>query len=365
MGIWTVVNRYFRSLLVWIPLRVLVLHAEWLRPHIEEYWDRIAVPFPGGWLIGSVMLVNLLAAHFIHFKLTWRRSGILLIHFGLVLMMLGELITGLYAIEGHMQIRVGRSANYVLHSHYPEIAILTSAKQAGKDDVVTVPRDYLKTGRQVTSELLPFNLEIVQFMTNASVVEILQKDFKNPATRGIGQELQAIERPEASGVDAEKVDMPAAYVAVKDRSGNDLGTFLLSVDWFDPQTVTVDGKEYDLYLRFKRSYRDYAIRLDQFIHSKFVGTNTPKDFRSKVSVFEGERDKAAFNTDIYMNHPLRYRGETFYQASFLPGDQGTVLQVVRNPGWLLPYISCVVVGVGMLVHFGLHLGRFIKTRKMS
>ena len=48
-----------------------------------------------------------------------------------------------------------------------------------------------------------------------------------------------------------------------------------------------------------------------------------------------------------MNHPLLYAGETFYQQSFLPGDTGTILQVVRNPGWLLPYISCVMVALGM------------------
>src|SRR5436305_9284185 len=56
-GIWTVVNRYFRSLVVWIPLKVFVLHAEWLKPAMEEYWERIALPFPGGWLIGTVMLI--------------------------------------------------------------------------------------------------------------------------------------------------------------------------------------------------------------------------------------------------------------------------------------------------------------------
>jgi len=42
---------------------------------------------------------------------------------------------------------------------------------------------------------------------------------------------------------------------------------------------------------------------------------------------------------IFMNQPLRYAGKTFYQASFGKGDTLSVLQVVKNPGWLLPYIS--------------------------
>ncbi|MFQ5601231.1 MAG: ResB protein required for cytochrome C biosynthesis, partial [Candidatus Krumholzibacteriia bacterium] len=65
------------------------------------------------------------------------------------------------------------------------------------------------------------------------------------------------------------------------------------------------------------------------------------------------------------NNPLRYNGETLYQASFKQGDMGTVLQVVRNPGWLLPYIACTLGGLGMLVHFGLHLIRFINRSKAS
>jgi hypothetical protein len=36
------------------------------------------------------------------------------------------------------------------------------------------------------------------------------------------------------------------------------------------------------------------------------------------------------------------------------------LQIVRNPGWLMPYISCAVVGIGLLVHFGMTLFRFVE-----
>src|SRR5262245_41268481 len=63
-----------------------------------------------------------------------------------------------------------------------------------------------------------------------------------------------------------------------------------------------------------------------------------------------------------MNHPLRYAGETFYQSSFKPDDSGTVLQVVRNPGWLLPYVSCAMVAVGLLIHFGMRLVPAVRKR---
>jgi hypothetical protein len=63
---------------------------------------------------------------------------------------------------------------------------------------------------------------------------------------------------------------------------------------------------------------------------------------------------------IYMNQPLRYGGKTFYQASFGKGDTLSVLQVVENPGWLLPYISTVLVTLGLLVHFAISLRRGVR-----
>ncbi|MFL2859840.1 MAG: hypothetical protein ACJ0BW_03750 [Pontiellaceae bacterium] len=42
---------------------------------------------------------------------------------------------------------------------------------------------------------------------------------------------------------------------------------------------------------------------------------------------------------------------------FLPDDKGTVLQVVRNDSWMIPYISCMIVFVGMGAQFIWSMGR--------
>ena len=66
-----------------------------------------------------------------------------------------------------------------------------------------------------------------------------------------------------------------------------------------------------------------------------------------------------------MNQPLRYDGKAFYQASFGKNDTLSILQVVENPGWLLPYISCVLVRLGLLVHFGISLRRALRRRSAA
>ena len=72
-----------------------------------------------------------------------------------------------------------------------------------------------------------------------------------------------------------------------------------------------------------------------------------------------------------MNHPLRYDGLTFYQYQMDAGQAtaeagrvpSSVLQVVRNPGWLTPYIGCAMVGLGLVIQFMFHLVGFVSKRK--
>jgi len=370
-GIWNVVGQYFRSLYVWMPLQIFFPRSL----HVSG-----GFPFPGGWLLGSVLLVNLLAAHAVRFKATWKRSGIILLHAGLILMMVGELVTGLFAVEGSMLIYEGQSATFVTHPREPELAVMPVG--TGETcEVVVVPLPLLrKDGNLIQSESLPFDVQVVDYMVNSRLCRLhgpsewLPYDYaawpeapagvQNRATAGLGaRHYIAVDQPETGGVDQDKEDQPAAYVRfVQKQSGKELGTYLLAILLQEePQYVTVDGKEYDVRLRQKRTYKPYTMHLIKFRHERYIGTDKPKDFSSRVRLTE-----PAKNVDrevlISMNDPLRYGGETFYQQSFLPGDKATILQVVRNPGWLMPYIAFTMVAVGMLIHFGIRLVGFLSRR---
>jgi ABC-type transport system involved in cytochrome c biogenesis permease subunit len=204
-------------------------------------------------------------------------------------------------------------------------------------------------------------------MVNSTEPEPAPADFVNPATAGDGKRLRAQEKREGTGVDADqRIDMASAYVTFwKKGTDENLGTYLVSI-WQSaltdqPQKITVDGRDYDVYLRFKRNYKPYTVTLEKFTHDVYPGTMTPKNFASTVHLVDPLKGMD-LETTISMNNPLRYNGETFYQSSFLPGDSGTILQVVRNPGWTMPYISCLMVGLGMLIHFGITLWKFLSTK---
>jgi hypothetical protein len=355
-GIWTVVADYFRSPMVWIPLHVVLLRL------VEE--SRYSIPYPGGWLLGGLLLANLVAAHAVSFKVSWKRSGILAIHSGIVVMMLGELITGLFAVEGHMTINQNESCNFVEHSGSPELAVVRTV-DAKKDEVTVIPTARLKRGGVIQDAALPFDVEIVKYMVNSRHVDAEPGD-ENLATRGQGLRFTVVERPEGTGVDKEqKIDIASAYVKLKDRrTGADLGTYLFTAFLAQPEWIEVDGKQYQVSLRFKRSYKDYTFRLDKLNVSYYPNTDKPKDYSSFIHLTDPTQ-KEDRDVRIFMNHPFTYAGETFYQSGVQEGagrPRATILQVVHNPGWMLPYLSCFLVATGMLVHFGQNLYRFVERR---
>ena len=102
--------------------------------------------------------------------------------------------------------------------------------------------------------------------------------------------------------------------------------------------------------------------LKDFTHETYPGTQIPKNFSSKVAP-RRRRENEHRQVAIYMNHPLRYHGDTYYQSGFEPDNSGTVLQVVRNPGYQAPYVACVIVAIGLIFQFTLHLTGFARRNK--
>ena len=105
-------EQYFHSFWVWMRLSTLLD-----RPVPGRF------PFPGGFVIGALLLINLLAAHSVRFKLSWKRSGIILTHLGIILLLVGEGLSSRLKVENHMNIEEGGSANYTYDTRAVELAI--------------------------------------------------------------------------------------------------------------------------------------------------------------------------------------------------------------------------------------------------
>lgn len=320
--------------------------------------------FPGGHLIGAVLLVNLIAAHAKRFRWSWRKLGIHLTHAGLIIMLAGGLFTDLFAVESHMRLTRGETKNYSEDQQRVELAVIDTT-DADLDQVTAISENVMKDNRTVDHWSLPFRILVKNFFKN-SRLRMLSEAGPNArplANQGPGAMIAVDAVPRATAPDERNVPAAAIEIIPKD-GGSSLGTWLVSDALGAPQTFSCAGRNWKIVMRIAREYKPYSVTLQKFTHERYAGTDIPKNFASKVTLIDPER---SVNRDalIYMNHPLRYRGETFYQAGFEPGDTATVLQVVHNPSFLAPYVACVIVAAGLLVQFGFHIFGFAKQRRTT
>ena len=312
-----------------------------------------------------------------------KRGGVVLLHSGIALLMFGELYTAQYVGEAQMRITEGQTISYAEDIRSFELAVTDVSDP--KKDVVTVipgaivdqaaPKKTLADGKEevvaeavtINDDALPFALRIVELMPNATTRRA-QPGEATLANAGLGQLRVATSIPVNTGVSTEQTpDAPAALVELlkKDKDGkptDSLGTYLLW-PFLGSEVVEVDGKPYNVALRYTRVPKDYSISLEKFKFDKYEGSATPKNFESIVQLRDPEQ-----NVDVQlstsMNNPIRYAGETIYQSSYDPNNlQTTVLQVVSNAGWMIPYVACMIVAAGMLVHFTQGIVRFVYRRE--
>ncbi|MEQ9824781.1 MAG: cytochrome c biogenesis protein ResB [Puniceicoccaceae bacterium] len=351
-GIYETQRRYFQAVIAFwqYPL-------EWPGSQVLRW---LVLPMPGGYLLGPLFMANLACAHFRYFRPRLRNIGIVLIHGGLGLLLVGQLLTDLAQEDFQMWIDEGSQKNYAESFFNNEIALVDQS-DPDVDRVWSIPDDLLKTGAIFQHPELPLSIRIQRFYVNARIMQLQpnQSTGLMQTSQGVASRMRlgVLEAPPTYAHNQRNVT--TAVVEILHR-GSSLGTWLVS-NVFDEnlpaQRFEVDGHRFDLSMRFERRYFPFSVHLIEFSHDRYPGTEIPKNFSSLVHVDNHETGETR-DTLIYMNHPLRYGGYTFYQASFANEDTSSMLQVVRNPGWLIPYISCVIMSLGLLYQFGWTLVKF-------
>jgi hypothetical protein len=345
LGIWAVQEKYFRSF--------FVLHR----------LGDIPVPvFPGGYLIGGLLLINLTAAHIVRFQFTWKKAGIQLTHAGLILLLVGELLTGLLQEDFAMKIDEGGTKNYSESYRLNELAIVDTTDPKF-DEVVAIPEKLLGRGEPIQHPKLPFRIVVKLYYPNAQLQPRAQVPNPPPpvATHGAFADRYVVELIGAEGSLGTWFCATAVPVMERDAGGAS------GLVWKEPRPQRIEhaGRTWEIALRSQRSYKPFTLKLLEFRFDRYPGTQIPKNYSSRVQLTtpDGRVNREVL---IYMNNPLRFEGLTFYQASFDEEHESyTVLQVVRNPSWLLPYIACVVMSAGLVWQFGYHLVGFIRKRRAA
>src|SRR5438552_6416776 len=151
LGIHEAQQRYFQSFFVWWP----------------PGGRGIKFPiFPGGHLIGAVLLINLIAAHAKRFRWAWRKLGIHLTHAGLIIMLAGGLFTDLFAVESHVRLAGGDTKNYSEDMRRTELAVIDTSGD-DLDQVTAITDSVLRRNRTIDHWSLPFRIVVRNFYQNS------------------------------------------------------------------------------------------------------------------------------------------------------------------------------------------------------
>ncbi|TWU26451.1 Cytochrome c biogenesis protein CcsA [Novipirellula galeiformis] len=335
-------------------------------PGLRIVWQLTKGLGVGGLLLAGCLLV---------FK---KQGGNVLLHLGVGLLMVGQFAFGDRQLEQRLSLVEGESTNTLINLDVAELTFIE--RLDGVDQVIGIPGSRLQQAADsdavIQDEALPVNVKVIEFFPN-STLKKADKDG-NIATAGIGLEVKAVSLTKAGGTDG-AINVPSAYVELIDKtSGESISTHLVSQVISDRQmlvpgetvkdefdSVTVNDKSYDIGLRFHREVKPYWVQLEDVRRVNYSGSDTPRDYSSFIRIIDTETGEDRKDR-VWMNNPLRYRGETFYQSNYTPlpgGKEMTGIQVVRNSGWLIPYVACSITALGMLVHFLGTLTRFLDRRE--
>ncbi|HEX3857118.1 MAG TPA: cytochrome c biogenesis protein ResB, partial [Verrucomicrobiae bacterium] len=302
------------------------------------------------------------------------------------------LVTDMRAKETQMRFVEGETKSYSESPRNYELVFVNGG------EVTAIPDKLLARGGEMKIDNLPFTIRVKSYWENS------ETSFRAPimqngpplTTNGVAANFDFHQAAETKTMDDKNV--PTAEIEIISSNGS-LGDWIVS-DWMSdgamieslqqsyaqqlgadmtrkvigdltqPQSVFAGGKQFTFALRPERVYHPFSLTLLKATHSIYPGTDIPKDFRSRVRLQNPQTGENR-EVEIYMNAPLRYAGLTFYQYQMDAGEAAaqagrapsSVLQVVRNPAWLTPYLGCALVAAGLVTQFMFHLVGFISKRK--
>lgn len=307
------------------------------------------IPFPGTQLVLTVLTVNLLA-YLVTLLLQPRlQAGILVIHAGLLLMLVGGAITHHFAEESQLTLREGETSSASASYHEWELAFW---KQDGEVRTVhAVDTARLRPGEAVRFDALGVTVTTEQYHRNARAFQAAVPPAGAPESR-LG--ITSLQPGRPAKEPAENV---AGGLFVVQADGQEPVRVLLFGDDTAPRAFALADGAYTLALRHRRSPLPFVVTLLDFKREMHPGTTMARAFSSDVEVNADGVDRTL---TISMNKPLRDRGYTLYQASYREDEDGaqwSTFAVTRNYGRLLPYISTAVIVLGMIWHFAAMLAR--------
>lgn len=342
------------------------------------------IPLPGGSFTMGIIFFGLL------FKLLldkWElaKAGTIILHSGALLLLAGGFLTAAFSREGSMIIPEGETRNFFSSYHDIEFVIInqldsqqlnfrrgascestgvymavnedasttcnkaesSSAKSIDSQqyNVTSFGQGWLKKNSILKSNDFPFQITIKDFYKNVSIT----KKTTAAGPLFINQFGLKFALKPAALLKEDEQNRPGVIFEIAGADHNENGLYAIVESMPIAQYISVHGKKYRVEIRHLQTHLPFSIQLVNFEKQFHPGTMNARSYKSEVILHDLNIEWRGL---IKMNAPLRYKGYTFYQASFIDDgqDKATILAVVKNAGRTYPYISSIVMCIGLLIH---------------
>ena len=318
LGLYEASEKYFNSIILWLG----------------------PIPTPGGLTTIGIIFMALSIKFVFYSPWNRKKAGTIITHLGILLLLLGGIITSAVTQEGFMIIPEGRNINQI-SDYYKKIVHV----KKDNDIIASFDFDDLSKNQNIGTE--DITIRILEKCENCGA----------RAPSGIYPNLQDMAaNMELYPTASEKQKEANFSGLVLDISNVDTqsGTYIVMEDIEKNPTLKIKNSTIEVSLTRRSTQLPFSITLNDFRKIDYPGTQKAKEYEADITLHDGD---LSWPSTISMNKPLRYKGYTLYQSSFeqRPNVEVTVLNVVKNEGRAFPYIATLVIFIGLLVHLILHL----------
>lgn len=287
-----------------------------------------AMPFPGTLTILWLMTINLSLSFLLRFNFTKKNTGLVLSHSGLILLFVSGFFHFYYSKESFIDLQEAE----------------TSSISKSYDNWQLEVKSYDENFKLIQKESLDINNpEKKSISLDSGLKIILEKKYTNakvfhtPFAGTIVKEFPLEKEYEKN--------IPALKLLVNNKE------IFLDGSLNDFEKLFIDKLNVSLNLKREEFQLPFSIELLDVKRELHPNSAVAKSYSSKVIFRDSKLEREAL---ISMNKPIRSGQYTVYQARYgidEDGNESSVLAVVKNLNYQLPYWATFLINFGLLLHF--------------
>jgi len=333
--------------------------------HIGKY---ISIPLPGVYLLLILLTINMGLGTIKRVPFKLKKIGIWITHGGILMLLAGSFVTFHFSQDGQMTLAEGQQSNEFISYHQWELAIIQTNLKNGDLEFLLPEKYFIAANPEnpvtIKNKKIPFKIKILQYFRNAIIKPVPTENFVHST------KVREFYIHELSLDKENERNRSAALVEFiyydQTQTGLPQKEILWGNSFKHPLTLQKQNSSWAIYLRKITRLAPFTVQLISVKKDVHPSTNTPKAFKSIIHKIE---ENSTQTIEIYMNHPLRHKGYTFFQSGYNEdpetGAKLSTFAVVNNPTDRFPEYACYVITFGLLVQFLTTLNNYLKSLKDS